>query len=111
MSGKDIKAIQVSETTEQNLAGAHVAGVFDMMTQWARMTALASFANTPLLDVLRRHGKIDAPKVIERENLVPRYTTGLLRYLVTQGLVTIADLEWACLDGQGGPRPAATRVP
>jgi hypothetical protein len=35
----------------------------------------------------------------------------LVDYLVTQGLITIADLEWACIDGPGGPRPAATRVP
>lgn len=33
----------------------------------------------------------------------------LIEYLVTQGLVSMADLEWACLDGPEGPRPAATR--
>ncbi|MDH3682272.1 MAG: hypothetical protein OEV40_20250 [Acidimicrobiia bacterium] len=35
----------------------------------------------------------------------------LVEYLVTQGLVTIADLEWAGLDSPHGPRPAATRSP
>jgi hypothetical protein len=35
----------------------------------------------------------------------------LIDYLVTQGLLTIADLEWASIDGQEGPRPAATRIP
>jgi hypothetical protein len=34
----------------------------------------------------------------------------LVEYLVTQGLVSRADLEWACLDQPGGPRPAATRT-
>ncbi len=33
----------------------------------------------------------------------------LIEYLVTQGLVSMADLEWACLDAPEGPRPAATR--
>ena len=35
----------------------------------------------------------------------------LVEYLVTQGLVTMADLEWAGLDQPNGPRPAATRSP
>lgn len=35
----------------------------------------------------------------------------LIEYLVTQGLVSPADLEWACLDNPEGPRPAATRSP
>lgn len=35
----------------------------------------------------------------------------LIEYLVTQGLVSPADLEWACLDSSDGPRPAATRSP
>lgn len=35
----------------------------------------------------------------------------LIEYLVTQGLVSPADLEWACLDSPDGPRPAATRSP
>lgn len=35
----------------------------------------------------------------------------LVEYLVTQGLVTKADLEWASLDSPHGPRPAATRSP
>ncbi|MEM8924501.1 MAG: hypothetical protein AAGD35_13450 [Actinomycetota bacterium] len=35
----------------------------------------------------------------------------LIEYLVTQGLVSLADLEWACLDDPAGPRPAATRSP
>lgn len=38
-------------------------------------------------------------------------TETLVEYLVTQGLVTLADLEWANLDGPDGPRPAATRSP
>ena len=33
----------------------------------------------------------------------------LIEYLVTQGLVTIQDLEWAALDEPEGPRPAAAR--
>ncbi len=33
----------------------------------------------------------------------------LVEYLVSQGLVTINDLEWAGLDQQDGPRPAATK--
>jgi DNA-binding CsgD family transcriptional regulator len=35
----------------------------------------------------------------------------MVEYLVTQGLVTLADLEWARLDNANGPRPAATRLP
>ncbi len=35
----------------------------------------------------------------------------LVEYLVTQGLVTLADLEWASIDSPDGPRPAATRSP
>lgn len=35
----------------------------------------------------------------------------LIEYLVTQGLVSSADLDWACLDSPEGPRPAATRSP
>lgn len=35
----------------------------------------------------------------------------LVEYLVTQGLVTLADLEWAGLDQPHGPRPSATRSP
>lgn len=35
----------------------------------------------------------------------------LIEYLVTQGLVSLVDLEWACLDTPDGPRPAATRAP
>ena len=35
----------------------------------------------------------------------------LIEYLVTQGLVSPADLEWANLDSPNGPRPAATRSP
>jgi hypothetical protein len=35
----------------------------------------------------------------------------LIDYLVTQGLVTITDLEWASLDGPDPPRPSATRTP
>ncbi|MCP3992166.1 MAG: hypothetical protein GY724_24050 [Actinomycetia bacterium] len=35
----------------------------------------------------------------------------LIEYLVTQGLVSTADLDWACLDRPSGPRPAATRSP
>lgn len=35
----------------------------------------------------------------------------LVEYLVAQGLVTPADLEWASLDGPAGPRPSATRSP
>ena len=34
----------------------------------------------------------------------------LVEYLVTQGLVTMADLEWASLDGPSGPRPSASRL-
>lgn len=34
----------------------------------------------------------------------------LIEYLVTQGLVSMVDLEWACLDTPNGPRPAATRT-
>ena len=34
-----------------------------------------------------------------------------VEYLVAQGLVTLADLEWARLEGPEGPRPAATRLP
>ncbi len=33
----------------------------------------------------------------------------LVEYLVSQGLVTITDLEWAALDQPDGPRPAAAR--
>lgn len=33
----------------------------------------------------------------------------LVEYLVSQGLVTISDLEWAGLDMSEGPRPAATK--
>jgi hypothetical protein len=33
----------------------------------------------------------------------------LVEYLVTQGLVTLDDLEWASLGNPTGPRPAATR--
>lgn len=33
----------------------------------------------------------------------------LVEYLVTQGLVSAADLQWASLDDPRGPRPAATR--
>jgi len=36
-------------------------------------------------------------------------TETMVEYLVTQGLVTLADLEWARLDEPDGPRPAATR--
>ena len=35
----------------------------------------------------------------------------MVEYLVTQGLVTLADLDWARLDSSAGPRPAATRLP
>ena len=35
----------------------------------------------------------------------------MVDYVVTQGLVTLADLEWAGLDRHDGPRPAATRKP
>jgi hypothetical protein len=35
----------------------------------------------------------------------------LIEYLVTQGLVSMADLDWASLDHPDGPRPAATRTP
>ncbi len=35
----------------------------------------------------------------------------MVEYLVAQGLVTLADLEWARLEGPEGPRPAATRLP
>ena len=35
----------------------------------------------------------------------------LVEYVVTQGLVTMEDLEWACLDSPTGPRPSATRSP
>ena len=35
----------------------------------------------------------------------------LVEYLVTQGLVTLDDLEWAALGGPSGPRPSATRLP
>jgi DNA-binding CsgD family transcriptional regulator len=35
----------------------------------------------------------------------------MVEYLVTQGLVTLVDLEWARLDSPAGPRPAATRLP
>jgi len=35
----------------------------------------------------------------------------LVEYLVTQGLVSPADLDWASLDNPAGPRPAATRSP
>lgn len=35
----------------------------------------------------------------------------LIEYLVTQGLVSTADLDWACLGQPDGPRPAATRSP
>lgn len=35
----------------------------------------------------------------------------MIDYLVTQGQVTMADLEWARLDADDGPRPAATRRP
>lgn len=38
-------------------------------------------------------------------------TETMVEYLVAQGLVTMADLEWASLDGQYGPRPSATRSP
>ncbi len=38
-------------------------------------------------------------------------TETLVEYLVTQGLVTMADLEWAQLGSPTGPRPAATRAP
>lgn len=34
----------------------------------------------------------------------------LVEYAVTQGLVTISDLEWAALDGPEGPRPSAARL-
>jgi hypothetical protein len=34
----------------------------------------------------------------------------LVEYVVTQGLVTMADLEWASLDGPEGPRPSASRL-
>lgn len=33
----------------------------------------------------------------------------LVEYLVSQGLVTMQDLEWAALDSPDGPRPAAAR--
>lgn len=36
-------------------------------------------------------------------------TEMLVEYLVAQGYVTIADLEWAALDSPDGPRPAAAR--
>ena len=36
-------------------------------------------------------------------------TENLVEYLVSQGLVTLSDLEWASLDGPDGPRPAADR--
>ena len=35
----------------------------------------------------------------------------LVEYLVTQGLVTLDDLDWASLAGPSGPRPSATRSP
>lgn len=38
-------------------------------------------------------------------------TETLVEYLVTQGLVTMADLEWASIGSPTGPRPAATRTP
>ncbi len=38
-------------------------------------------------------------------------TETMIDYLVTQGLVTRSDLEWACLDSADGPRPSATRRP
>lgn len=37
-------------------------------------------------------------------------TETMVEYLVTQGMVTLADLEWARLDEPDGPRPAATRA-
>ncbi|MEM7340367.1 MAG: hypothetical protein AAF467_17040 [Actinomycetota bacterium] len=46
----------------------------------------------------------------QRINFVDSTET-LIEYLVTQGLVTRDDLEWANLDGPDGPRPAATRTP
>jgi DNA-binding CsgD family transcriptional regulator len=33
----------------------------------------------------------------------------LVEYLVSQGLVSMSDLEWAAIDQPDGPRPAATR--
>ncbi len=36
-------------------------------------------------------------------------TEMLVEYLVAQGYVTIADLEWAALDEPDGPRPASAR--
>lgn len=37
-------------------------------------------------------------------------TETLVEYLVTQGLVTMSDLEWAGLEDPAGPRPSASRA-